>query len=263
MNDELTAKKDSDASTLIVAEGDSWFHLPCKTHVLDHLKSSKHRYKIESIAHYKHTLNSMVTKQKYQFKNVLRKISDSERLPKAILLSAGGNDFVNRFADILNEADQGLPTINDIKVNNFLDRLQFDYLTWLNFITDTCNKTFQIDNPIPILIHGYAYAVPSGRKYKCFPFSTGPWLKEVFDMEGYSNLTENTETMVTLVDMLNDVISELPNNPNLNHVHYVDLRDVLSNDLNNYKDDWEDELHPTKKGFEKVAQKFADKINAF
>ena len=74
--------------------------------------------------------------------------------------------------------------------------------------------------------------------------------------------------MATLVDKFNDVLSGLPDEKGLNHVHYVNLRNTLSNDLGRedgkrkYKKDWGDELHPTNEGFAKVASEFARVIDA-
>ena len=69
--------------------------------------------------------------------------------------------------------------------------------------------------------------------------------------------------MATLVDMFNDLLSVLPNENNLCHVHYVDLRNQLSNDLRKkkYKRDWSDEFHLTQRGFSKVAVKLSDAID--
>jgi hypothetical protein len=47
--------------------------------------------------------------------------------------------------------------------------------------------------------------------------------------------------------------------PAFDHVHYVDLRATLSQGAD-YKDDWANELHPTRTGFATVAAKIAQAI---
>ena len=44
------------------------------------------------------------------------------------------------------------------------------------------------------------------------------------------------------------------------HVRYVDLRGTLPTGAN-YDQGWGNELHPTKKGFKAVAQRFAEAIS--
>ena len=47
----------------------------------------------------------------------------------------------------------------------------------------------------------------------------------------------------------------------VDHVRYVDIRGTLSSRLpTRYLDDWNDELHPTRSGFELVADKIARAI---
>jgi hypothetical protein len=41
------------------------------------------------------------------------------------------------------------------------------------------------------------------------------------------------------------------------HVEHVNLRDSLSTSPAHYKDWWDNELHPTREGFERVTGRFA------
>ena len=204
MNNNSHTTKDKQTPALLIAEGDSWFDYPflcTNKHIVKQLKKFP-KYKVESIAKYSHSLNLIFSEQRDQFKNKIKKISGSEKIPKAILLSAGGNDFVARLPALLNEAGQDTPILNENEVQRFLSQLYNDYHSWLNFITITCNKTFKTKTPLPILIHGYAHPVPDGRKFKCSSttvFFKKSWLKKVFDKEGHHNLTTNTKTMEFLV----------------------------------------------------------------
>ena len=54
------------------------------------------------------------------------------------------------------------------------------------------------------------------------------------------------------------LVKGIAGGPGLAHLHYVDLRGTLSQQLQGqaYKSWWNDELHPTEQGFAKVAAKF-------
>jgi hypothetical protein len=64
--------------------------------------------------------------------------------------------------------------------------------------------------------------------------------------------------MVELIDTFNRMLASIPEEDGLGHVTYLDLRRVLSNELAGkaYRKSWENELHPTKRGFESVADEF-------
>ena len=69
----------------------------------------------------------------------------------------------------------------------------------------------------------------------------GPWLKPAFKDKGYNCLQANTKTMKKVICRFNNMLSELANE--FNHVIHVDVRDCLSNNLeqDTYKEDWGDE----------------------
>ena len=79
---------------------------------------------------------------------------------------------------------------------------------------------------------------------------------------GYLDLTENTAVMVNLIDTFNRMLATLPGEDGLEHVSCLDLRAVLSNELAGrvYKKSWENELHPTRRGFESVADQFSRRL---
>ena len=113
-----------------------------------------------------------------------------------------------------------------------------------------------------MVIHGYDYPVPDGRGYLGgFWVLPGPWLAPGFRNKGYDDrqLQVRCDLMVTLIDRFNAVVRGSQEGPSLGHLHYVDLRGTLSQQLRGlkaYKSWWNDELHPTEQGFAKVAAKF-------
>ena len=155
-------------------------------------------------------------------------------------------------------------------------RFKKAYEKLIRLITDKSKELFETKIPIPIVIHGYDYFVPDGREvdfdgligeigesvarawrlfWKGKPWY-GPWLKPEFEKKGYNDLTQNTETIKKVVVRFNKMLLNLKreHGEEFNHVHYVNVRGCLT------EGDWSDEIHPKKKGFEKVAAKFDKKI---
>lgn len=62
-----------------------------------------------------------------------------------------------------------------------------------------------------------------------------------------------------LIDRFNAMLRRVAALPEFSHVRYVDVRDALSNAAD-YRTWWANELHPTKRGFEAVADRFAAAI---
>lgn len=250
---------------LLVAEGDSWFDYPFFD-VLQELEEG-FNYKIESVAHKGDTLEQMVYDlgQVDQLARALQKLKNDGKTPKAILLSAGGNDIAGtEFGMLLNHKDSGLPALNDQVVAGVLEtRLRVAMIELAGAVTHLCHVTF--GGPLPILIHGYGHPVPDGRGFLGgFFILPGPWLEPGFRQKGYTNLQECTDLMVELIDRFNAVQASIAGGPGLEHVHYVDLRALLANTLAGgaYKKSWGNELHPTESGFAAVAGRFNEVLES-
>ena len=283
---------------ILVAEGDSWFEYLNRdllnraenvyaddlTDVVDQLSQipnsgilaelSNYGYQIESAAHRGDTLASMANddKQFAELAAVIERVSEKE-LPVAVILSAGGNDLIEKVSlsaedglsskaillDTLLRADgEGLDSSSvDFRLGEFSN----DFHTLLTKITRKCEE--HLDAPVPIFVHGYDYTVPDGRGYSplAFPFA-GPWLQPAFERMGYYNLKTNTELMEDLISQFNERLADIAGSPGFSHVHHVDLRGCLSNQLRKieYQWCWDNEMHPTKRGFEIVSALFDAEI---
>jgi hypothetical protein len=118
----------------------------------------------------------------------------------------------------------------------------------------------KLGKPLPILIHGYDHPVPDGRGFLGgFMLLPGPWLEPGFREKGFNKLNERIVLAAELIDRLNVMLEEVASLTRFSHVHYIDLRNTLSNGAN-YQDLWENEFHPNKAGFELVTKRFADLI---
>ena len=109
--------------------------------------------------------------------------------------------------------------------------------------------------PVPILVHGYDYAVADGRGFLWL----GPWLEPRFVEKNYKEMKERIDILEQLINRFHKMLSSVSRLPKFKHVLHVDIRSTLPNDKS-YKKWWANELHPTPKGFSDVAQKFADAL---
>jgi len=247
---------------VVIAEGDSWFDYP--GHDILKLLEDDHAFDVRSVAHRGDRVEDMAHSQGQfeDFARLLEKLLRDGKVPKAILLSGGGNDIAgDEFALLLNHAASALPPVNDDIVRGVVDvRLRAAYARIISGITTVAQGL--IGRVIPILTHGYARAVPDGRGFLggFGPFP-GPWLEPGFRKKGYRDLQSNKAVMAGLIDRFNAMVSSISATPQFRHVQYVDLRRLLRNDAS-YKQDWANELHPTKAGFARVSAEFAARISA-
>ncbi len=257
----LTTSAGSATAGVLLAEGDSWFDYPFND-VLKVLED-RHGFDVESVAHRGDTIEEMAYGggQLEDFVRRLEKLLRRHIVPKAILVSGGGNDVAGReLAMLLNHAASPLPGLNEGMVDSVIeDRIRTAVITILNAVSTVCQE--KLRDPLPIVIHGYDYVVPDGRGFwgGWGPFP-GPWLEPSFREKGFDDLVERIDLMATLIDRINSMLQEVVDMEAFPQVHYLDLRNTLSAGAD-YKDWWANELHPTKKGFRKVADIFAKEIH--
>ncbi len=254
---------------LVLAEGDSWFDYPFHD-VLEKLEDD-FGFRVESVAHKGDTVEQMAydDAQFKQLRRAFEHLSQDHKVPRAILLSGGGNDIAGtEFGVLLNHVKSGLPPINAKVADGVMEeRLRFATGYLISTVTRLGEQFFQ--KTIPVVIHGYGYPVPDGRGYLGgFWFLPGPWLKPGFVEKGFfandsaAELANCRDLMKDLIDRFNSVQASIAGSAGFEHVEYVDLRPLLSNQLPNaYKNSWENELHPTGDGFKRVAEAFAETLN--
>jgi hypothetical protein len=249
------------ATQVLVAEGDSWFDYPW-TDVLRLLEDT-YFYDVESVAHKGDRIEDMAYSggQLEEFARRLEKLLERNTVPRAILLSGGGNDVAGpEFGMLLDHARSASPGLNQLVVQGVIERIRLAYITILSSITNICAERGHQD--IPILVHGYDYPVPDGRGFLGgWGFLPGPWLEPGFREKGYTALTQRKQIAKDLIDRFNTMLATLPAIPQLSHVKYIDLRNTLSTGAS-YKEWWDNELHPTNQGFAAVVAKFSAVLTA-
>jgi lysophospholipase L1-like esterase len=244
----------------LIAEGDSWFDYPFND-VLSMLED-EHGYDVEAVAHRGDRVEDMAFApgQLVEFSRRLEKLLQRGTVPRAILLSGGGNDIAGtEFGVLLNHAASPIGGLNDDVVTGVIDkRAKVAYGYIISTITAISQK--HVGSPLPILIHGYAFPVPDGRGVLGgFSALPGPWLEPGFREKGFDDLRRNTAIMKSLMDRFNEMLQGVATM--FPHVRYIDLRRTLTNDAQ-YKRHWANELHPTKAGYKLVAAEFAAALRA-
>lgn len=243
---------------VLIAEGDSWFDYPGQD-VL-RLLEDDYRFEVESVAHKGDRVEDMAHApgQFVELARRLEKLLRDGKVPRAILLSGGGNDIAGaEFAVLLNHAASNLPSLNADIVRGLIDvRLYVAYSTLVSGVTAIAQHYLQ--RPLPIVTHGYDYALPDGRGFLGgFWFLPGPWLAPGFRAKGHADFAGNKQVVGALIDQFNEMLKRV--SAQFTHVHHLDLRGTLRQDAG-YKSDWSNELHPTAKGFDLITKKFAELI---
>ena len=107
---------------------------------------------------------------------------------------------------------------------------------------------------IPILVHGYDYPIPDGRKYD---FMLQAWLYPcVHDKHGYDHEPDGREIMKALIERLNTMIKTVVQAFSQHKVHHLKITGSLpdgTDSQDSYTQYWLNELHPTVVGFNRLA----------
>jgi hypothetical protein len=248
---------------VLIAEGDSWFDYPGRDVLA--LLEDDYGFDVESVADKGDCIEEMAYSegQFVQFTRRLEKLLADRKVPRAILLSGGGNDIAgDEFAILLNHAASGMKTLNEDIVRGVIDvRLRNAYTFMISALTAICRK--HLNRAIPIVVHGYGNPVPDGRGFMGgASFLPGPWLKPGFDKKGHGDRDANTRVMEALIDRFNTMLQAVQQTAGFGHVRYIDLRSELPNDPASYKRYWANELHPSPQGFDIVTAVFVRAIEA-
>jgi hypothetical protein len=242
----------------LAAAGDSWFAYPFHD-VLKDLEDI-YGYTVESTAHAGDPIEKMAYHlgQLDDFARKLDKIKALGSVPRACLLSGGGDDIAGaEFGMLLNNVFSPIAGWHGDIVDGLLnDRIKTAYITMITCMDALVRDRF--GNSLPILVHGYDYPVPDGRGYLGVfgQYLFGPWLEPGFREKNFADIPPRIKLMRYVIDRFNTMVQSLT--AQFSFVRYVDLRNTLSTTLpDDYKTWWDNELHPTEQGFEKVTEKFA------
>ena len=114
---------------------------------------------------------------------------------------------------------------------------------------------------VAVFIHGYDYPVPDGRGVLQLPFGfrfAGPWRKPAFDNRRIRDVGTRQRVLRRLIDRLNTTLAGIARDRGDRQIHHIDLRGTLTAKRPGHRRDWADELHPTGRGWSRIAGKMAE-----
>lgn len=235
-------------------EGDSWFDFPeiLRTNIVEVLQKRYERPGAE--------LDKVIVLDSSNVGDEAREIlcgrqyadlmtvMGGERLAfDAILFSGGGNDLVaNNMGPMLKPYKQGMSWEDCINLPRFTRRLKQIELAY----ADLADLRDDLQPNAWILTHSYDFAVPSGAGVKIFGLTVkkSDWIQLQMKNKGIPDAHQ--QAIVTqMLERFDDMLLQFEQTRA--RWRHVRTQGTLT------KNDWGDEMHPTKAGFAKIADKFA------
>lgn len=233
----------------LIAQGDSWFDYPlpilAPSDVIAHLLSMPLSPTILSLAHYGEAAEDMLGLRKLRMlKEQLEDVEHNGAFD-AILFSGGGNDLVgDQFRLWINDsttvAGDAAKALREDRTADILGVVQAAYED-LAAMRDKIAA--EQHRSIPIFVHAYDYAIPSGIGV-C---GVGPWIKPGLDDHGWDPEVGQRIVRSLLVEFNERLTSFAANTADF---VVVPTQGTLS------ASQWANELHPTPDGFAAITAKF-------
>ncbi|CAN7330085.1 hypothetical protein LJR090_002484 [Bosea sp. LjRoot90] len=238
---------------VLVSEGDSWFQFPfLLADVIDQLGTDHLIWSLDAAGD---TAQNMVYGDAEYMKGLLRM---KERKVRAFLFSAAGNDVIGEdelgnpvLATLLKPYKKGQGAawhIDQARLSKVLQFLEQAYRS----VVATVRKDADFAK-LPIIIHGYDYAIPGGfdgDKRDPAWAKQDKWLGSAMRAKKIVDVDLQRDIIRILIDALYDMLLRVAGDSSKTFVHVADVRNTLK------LPDWADEIHPTDAGFKKVAKVF-------
>lgn len=246
--------------------GDSWFRLP-----MNRLNNYRADVTTALARRFRGTLfldEGLPGRDSKHWQKALPRIRDAIKTFKfdAILLSTGGNDIVGQELEwVLKPTTERGPDTHAafgqvpaevrryVRLVNFQNRLD-------KAITDIDVVVRQRQGPsrdAPVFLHTYDYVYPNGKPWRLHfkslnIYETGPWIAPAFKAIGLDvvNTAEHLRKAKIITDwMLYRFAERLATYAsNQRDVHVVRSLGILGG-----PEEWNDEIHPTREGFQRIA----------
>jgi hypothetical protein len=231
---------------IVIAEGDSWFSYPIHANIIDHLDEIVRRRM--SLLRLEDPGDDLIAMAKG---GQLLMLADyvGRYDPDALLFSGGGNDIVGpELLTLIAPRKAPFSVEQALSTQALADRFEDLGGSW-RMLAELVSSAAPKCN---IVTHGYAHAIPSGKKARLWGIPFGPWMKPFLELRGYKDHEEQRVIIRTLIDRFNDMLEDLADTHD--NLTVIDLRATITND------DWHDEIHPTRRGFGKAAQSFRETL---
>jgi hypothetical protein len=246
----LTATASGGPNSLnLIAQGDSWFDYPlpllAPSDVIAHLRSMPLSPTILSLAHHGEAAEDMLGVRKLKMlKEQLEDVAHNGAFD-AILFSGGGNDLVgDQFRLWINDsATVDGDSAQALRDNRAADILGVVQAAYEDLVAMRDKIATQENRSIPIFVHSYDFAIPSGIGV-C---GAGPWIKPGLDDRGWSQ-----DDGPSIVKALLLEFDELLNSMAAHAADFI----VVPTQGTLSAGQWANELHPTPEGFAAITAKF-------
>lgn len=223
-----------------VAEGDSWCELPPVGYASDIVLELWKEYAVLSLARAGDAWSNLL-RQDELFSTISAEKSD------VVILSVGGNNVLGSIEEYVHQWSPSRPV--DEYVND-----EFEYLLNLVYYYTDLWASKVVGMGCDIIMHGYGYCDPR-------PAGKGGWIigGPLSQKRNINDQTIWRAVVKEMVDRFNNRISSLAAQPKFQgRFKFIDLREVIGAG----SDWWQDEIHPTKKGFEHIAVKFRQELKS-
>lgn len=247
----------------LLAWGDSWLHYKPGAdevnNIAEFLRGQRYKFTVPPMGYSGMWLQEMAEERNRRvFRRALENMLRSKLPPRAILLSGGGNDVVkDTLASLLNPASANTDPIDKQKAEQKIDgELRGYYVAILDDVKKLCT---QYGAQVPVLLNPYDHPIPDGRLILNLPANPYSWLYPYITTDKGYDLATGIQIMKQIIDKFHEMQKTLVKD--FGNVIVVPVPGTLDPFLPNYKDYWENELHPRPNGFDLVGRKFADVLN--
>lgn len=225
----------------LLAEGDSWFALPFSRNIIKQIDDLGD-FNIMNLANSGDEAIEMMTWKQQKSIHRLLSMQDERYRFSALLFSGGGNDLVGPSMWHLLDAYEPDMSIKDCFNQKMLaiKLIQIE-MAYRELIEIRNNLAPDLD----IITHCYDRAIPSGQGHTiAFMNVAGPWLKP--------SLTERSIPEAIHQNIVDYLMKRVRNvllkvEKQADHFHVVNSWGTIEDESQ-----WDDELHPTSEGFEKI-----------
>jgi len=167
------------------------------------------------------------------------------------LVSGAGNDAVDYGLGLADDCS-GASTPQECMSAEGLHTLLGEITKAMSLLIHEVLWAFDAQKRMPIVVlHGYDYAVPDNRGFGPIDAPlAGPWLAPAMESRSVPKDRELRKGVVRLlIDGINEAFARYARPGS--GIHFIDSRGCLDSGTG-YRTDWANELHPTRKGFDRI-----------
>ena len=239
----------------IVAEGDSWFEYPRTWNqkpgnIIDHIQRwTKGKVNLLRLGASGDEATEMLSrKQRHRMTKLLDETAKSTRPVDLLLFSAGGNDLLGDW-DLVRFVlpyRAGVPMerlFHKARLNQKLKQVELAHRELLTIRNHYSAKTI-------IVTHTYDRAIPSNVGVRFLGKNiAGPWIKPALDDAGFPEGAIQRKAARHLLERLSTTLRSLESSSEARGRFFVAHTHGLVKD-----NEWRNEIHPTPRGFKRVAE---------